>query len=59
LEQASRVPHAQLTLPPQPPLINRQLIMPPLGLSKEAGYGINTRLATWFGLDSVRVAPTP
>ncbi len=59
LAQASRVPHAQLTLPSQPPLINRQIIMPPLYLSDNPAYGINTRLATWFGLDSVRVASTP
>ncbi|WP_126546926.1 hypothetical protein [Hymenobacter amundsenii] len=59
LAQASRVPHAQLTLPAQPPLINRLIIIPPNTLSEEAAYGINTRLATWFGIDSVRVAPTP
>lgn len=57
MQKASRVPHAKLTLAPQPPLINRQIIMHPVGLSEDAAYGINTRLATWFGLDSVRVAP--
>ncbi|RFP66028.1 hypothetical protein D0N36_06050 [Hymenobacter lapidiphilus] len=56
LQRAGRVPHGQLTLPPQPTLINRQIIMPPIGISEDPAYGINTRLATWFGLDSVRVA---
>ncbi|NVO84736.1 DUF6056 family protein [Hymenobacter terrestris] len=59
LKQAGLTPHSRLTLQPQPVLINRQIIMPPLGLAESPDYGINTRLATWFGLDSVRVGAVP
>jgi hypothetical protein len=53
LAQTSRVPHAQLML--WRGLINRRLSIPPNTLAKKR-VGINARLATWFGLDSVRVA---
>lgn len=59
LKQAGRTPHSELTLQPQPVLINRQIVLPPLGLAESPDYGINTRLATWFGLDSVRVGAIP
>lgn len=56
LRQASRTPHVPLEVPPLPPLTNRLTFMPPDDLSTMYGFGVNTRLATWFGVDSVRVA---
>lgn len=56
LEQASRTPHTTLEVPPLPPLTNRLIFIPPDDLSMMCGFGTNTRLATWFGVDSVRVA---
>lgn len=56
LRHARRTPHQTLRLAPLPPLQNRQLLLPPDDVSPLSSYGVNTRLATWFGLDSVRVA---
>lgn len=56
LRQASRTPHVPLQVPPLPPLTNRLTFLPPDDLSTVYGFGVNTRLATWFGVDSVRVA---
>ncbi|QNH61291.1 hypothetical protein [Hymenobacter sediminicola] len=57
LRQAgSHTPHSTLQLPPLPPLTNRMLFIPPDDLSPMCGFGVNTRLATWFGVDSVRLA---
>lgn len=41
---------------PLPLLTNRLTFMLPNDLSTMYGFGVNTRLATWFGVDSVRVA---
>lgn len=55
LRQASWAPHQTLLLAPLPPLQNRQLLLPPDEVAPVSSYGVNTRLATWFGIDSVRV----
>lgn len=55
LQHAGRTPHSFLQVPPLPPLTNRFNFLPPDDLSTMPGFGVNTRLATWFGVDSVRV----
>lgn len=54
-QHAGRTPHTLLQVPPLPPLTNRFNFLPPDDLSTMPGFGVNTRLATWFGVDSVRV----
>lgn len=56
LRHAGRhTPHTTLELAPLPPLTNRLLFIPPDDVSPMCGFGVNTRLATWFGVDSVRL----
>jgi hypothetical protein len=55
LRRASHTPRVPLEVPPLPPLTNRFNFLPPDDLSTMYDFGVNTRLATWFGVDSVRV----
>jgi hypothetical protein len=55
LQLAGRTPHTFLQVPPLPPLTNRFNFLPPDDLSTMPGFGVNTRLAAWFGVDSVQV----
>ncbi|WP_022823243.1 DUF6056 family protein [Hymenobacter norwichensis] len=55
LQYAGRTPHTVLRVPPLPPLTNRFNFLPPDDLSTMPGFGVNTRLAIWFGVDSVQV----
>ncbi|MBC8081999.1 MAG: hypothetical protein H7Z21_02205 [Hymenobacter sp.] len=56
LARAARTPHSQLEVPPLPPLTYRRIFHPSDDIAPYSSYGVNTRLATWFGIDSVRVA---
>ncbi|UOG76202.1 hypothetical protein MTX78_06290 [Hymenobacter tibetensis] len=55
LQRAGHTPHTLLQVPPPPPFTNRFNFLPPDDLSTMPEFGVNTRLATWFGVDSVRV----